>query len=281
MSRRRLVFTEHQVYFECNTMNCWECLPSNLDRVHVKGRDAIHDYLRQGMFGRNEETAFARSDPTTMTVAEEFLKYLVNIQEFTARKIRMDSDSLDAFRGVMRSFHAKPSPIYSLWGIPWSLHLGNKENMRHDKYLIDGLAWYHMKEDSKSSLFPKRRSEFPSWSWAGWEGQVTYPERITRSADRPGGWDLKTRTPITGMWCHLSEDMSEADLLRLLCERKAVCINLVGLPYRQFFMIFKCPGQDGKAGCSRIGLFDVNVVSPQNDEVCNYNNGDRRDWVIY
>ncbi|KAH9434873.1 hypothetical protein MCOR02_003837 [Pyricularia oryzae] len=87
-------------------------------------------------------------------------------------------------------------------------------------------------------------------------------ERITRSADRPGGWDLKTRTPITGMWCHLSEDM-------------------IGLPYRQFFMILKCPDQDGKAGCSRIGLFDVNVVSPQNEEVCNYNNGDRRDWVIY
>lgn len=52
LSRRRLVFTDDQVYFECNAMNCQESLSAPLERFHVKNKSKFRNVMRAGIFGR-------------------------------------------------------------------------------------------------------------------------------------------------------------------------------------------------------------------------------------
>jgi hypothetical protein len=59
LSRRRLVFTEEQVYFECESMNCFESLNSPLRALHTKTGKGFRGFGRPGVFaGRNENNCF-------------------------------------------------------------------------------------------------------------------------------------------------------------------------------------------------------------------------------
>jgi hypothetical protein len=55
LARRRLVFTEDQVYFECNAMNCFESLAVPLDLVHTKTKDRFYSFMRSGLFNGRDE----------------------------------------------------------------------------------------------------------------------------------------------------------------------------------------------------------------------------------
>ncbi|KAK8079268.1 hypothetical protein PG994_003075 [Apiospora phragmitis] len=56
LSRRRLVFTDDEMYFECNTMNCFESVCFPLDMLHIKNRSKTYERLRSGMFGEESRT---------------------------------------------------------------------------------------------------------------------------------------------------------------------------------------------------------------------------------
>ena len=46
LSRRKLVFTDHQAYFKCNVMNSYESFSAPLDVLHHTNRSAFHFFLR-------------------------------------------------------------------------------------------------------------------------------------------------------------------------------------------------------------------------------------------
>lgn len=60
LSRRRLVFTEEQIYFECNAMNCFESIHTPLESLHIKNKSKIRDSIRAGVFGRNEREVYGK-----------------------------------------------------------------------------------------------------------------------------------------------------------------------------------------------------------------------------
>lgn len=53
LSRRRLVFTDDQVYFDCKAMNCHESLSTPLEKLHVKDGSKFRNIMQSGIFGRN------------------------------------------------------------------------------------------------------------------------------------------------------------------------------------------------------------------------------------
>jgi len=83
------------------------------------------------------------------------------IEEFTARSLSYDTDSIRAFSVTLRYLSTEQNPILHLWGLPFCFGDLSIPN------LIKSLMWSHR---SKA----RRRSGFPSWSWAGWEGQVCF-----------------------------------------------------------------------------------------------------------
>jgi hypothetical protein len=65
---------------------------------------------------------------------------------------------------------------------------------------VDGLAWHHTRSCWEALPIPQRRAGFPSWSWAGWSGEVVYHRRDDGAYARKSffrrGADILQPSPI-------------------------------------------------------------------------------------
>jgi hypothetical protein len=181
LSRRRLVFTEEQVYFECNAMNCYESVSIPLDKLHVKNKSKQRGCFRAGVFGRNGKEAFGRLDLNTLTIYRVFVRYLAAIEEYSARELRYDMDSLDALIGVTRKFERVRHPYLHIWGLPYP---SSVESGKARDYFADSLTWVHTQDCWGSIAKPRRRAGLPSWSWSGWAGKVSFPLHTDSGDDK-------------------------------------------------------------------------------------------------
>ncbi|KAL7910382.1 heterokaryon incompatibility domain-containing protein [Trichoderma velutinum] len=169
LSRRRLVFTEQQVYFECNAMNIYESFDMPLDNLHIKDRSKSYEYLRRGVFGGNREAEFGRLILEKQGPTEVFNRYLSNVEEYAARRLTYAEDSLNAFRGIAQQFWYRKHAIHNIWGLAYPAPPEERtSNFAHS------LSWRHTRNCWDLSQSPQRRPQFPSWTWAGWEGEVRY-----------------------------------------------------------------------------------------------------------
>jgi hypothetical protein len=110
---------------------------------------------------------------------ESFLKVQELLEQYTARKLSNDDDLLNAFRGVLRHFgNQEGREVRHLWGVPYILHdaIIKYYSQHVEGYLLDGLCWRHAHNcwEEEKDLQPKRRPNFPSWSWAGWAGAIQH-----------------------------------------------------------------------------------------------------------
>lgn len=78
-----------------------------------------------------------------------------HVKAYTGRNLSHEEDSLNGLLGTLDSFHFLSPPIEQYWGLPVA------------KSFEESLCWVH-----GLSVFPIRRSGFPSWSWTGWRGKV-------------------------------------------------------------------------------------------------------------
>lgn len=153
-SRRRLIFTTQQVHFECDSMHCTEAVdtcPELLSREREKGE----------FFGRNTLEPIERND----------LKQ--KIEHYSRLELSHDADSLNAMMGILRAYETLPSSgrhASNFFGIPMGFN--DFLSKGYQKDFIEGLKWTHLQPS-------RRRTGFPSWSWAGWAGEVQYYDYMT------------------------------------------------------------------------------------------------------
>jgi hypothetical protein len=81
-----------------------------------------------------------------------------------------DSDSLNACLGMLNYLRRHLIPGGFIWGLPL-------------KDIPQSLRWLHRRR-----VKPRRRKDFPSWSFVGWEGEAGY----TDTFDFKGGSDVRT-----------------------------------------------------------------------------------------
>jgi hypothetical protein len=89
--------------------------------------------------------------------------YRKSVANYTSRELTHDSDSLNAFRGIVAYLCKTSFSQGFVWGMPL-----------HD--FPQALRWYH-----SHKIIPQRRQAFPSWSWVGWCGEVVYSEPLDLS----------------------------------------------------------------------------------------------------
>lgn len=149
-SKRRLIFTDQQVFWECNNMYCAEIIqnPPGAEHSYLALQDDIFGFKIPG---------------------EERWKIMSFISEFRQRELTYQSDSINALSGIFRAFERAERPMYQVMGVPIFPSLDNYDRIRAKStsqgFLI-GLTWV------SKVLGQKRVPEFPSWSWAGWTGRV-------------------------------------------------------------------------------------------------------------
>lgn len=152
-SARRLIFTQHQVYFECKAMHTCEAveLPMSL------------------ITGAHARPVLFRDEWHTGTHHFGALSAFWSVvKAYSQRSMTFESDALIALEGILRRFQASPAFVYNIFGIPVVLKdglRGDKDALLDPRLFVAGLSWRH-------GGAAHRRKHFPSWSWAGWEGNV-------------------------------------------------------------------------------------------------------------
>jgi hypothetical protein len=170
LSRRRLVFTRHQIYFQCNGMHCCEAILKPLDLLHVKNKQRMKAWNGDGPFSAGG-------------LGKYHWELLDRIAEFTGRRLTYESDILNAMSGILNAYRNLQRPVFHYYGVPSLPPCMNTQQVgvafgklirmvtlpnSPENGLATGLCWFL----ERPSL---RRPGFPSWSWAGWLGQVSKP----------------------------------------------------------------------------------------------------------
>ncbi|KAH7882060.1 heterokaryon incompatibility protein-domain-containing protein [Phlebopus sp. FC_14] len=172
LSPRRLFFTNHQVYFECNLVQCCESLDESHSPFHLTSNEQRAESARKAL---NKSSTLVFSDPDETFAggvlrdpfrpifeskkrgfAETFrlYKYEELLYTYTGKKMSEDVDSLNAFTAILKRFEETHYKKGFVQGLPV-------------EDLPTALLWIHSDE-----VRPRRRAQFPPWSWAGWEGAV-------------------------------------------------------------------------------------------------------------
>jgi len=157
LSKRRLVFTSTQVYFQCQGMHCTESISVDVRALHSQKRVFY------------EKVDFGKTFPSPRNLRHQ-RTISDRIKEFLARDLSFDGDALNAMAGILRMYRDLGEPINFLCGLPIfskaSSILEDAKSITDN--LTEALLW-----DGDNNMV--RRLEFPSWSWAGWK----YVERRT------------------------------------------------------------------------------------------------------
>ncbi|TGO51377.1 hypothetical protein BOTNAR_0358g00090 [Botryotinia narcissicola] len=176
LSRRRLVFTENQCYFQCdaggNRSGKGGGRMESIDYDVTKERN-IHERFRIPMI-------FIARPKDYPDREIEFFSIMVS--EYTNRQLSKDSDVLPAFLGILGMFTSECSIFHGhIYGVPIfefsleSIFQSIDELLPVDTTatLIMAITWdfdldIRALEDFTTKTLPSRRRSLPSWTWCDW-----------------------------------------------------------------------------------------------------------------
>ncbi|KAG6212692.1 hypothetical protein E4U35_002170 [Claviceps purpurea] len=183
LARRRLIFTERQIYWECDGMSCPETLILPLATYYDRDQEKMCDFVRPGLLNgvsymdgswqawkKLPQTVEA---PSTLSIFRDFDTH---VAQYTKRRLTLDHDSLNAFTGITKRLEKTvgKGKVGGLVGIPlWcpcppSIINGRQRPARTKLlFALTTSFWHHT-----GTVRPRRRRHLPSWTWAGWRGEV-------------------------------------------------------------------------------------------------------------
>ena len=181
LSKRRLIFTEEQVFFECKHMTCCEDRVVPLDLLNYKAFEyGFRSMVQQGYFeAPNNIRPFEALYGIQPTERETLSRFSNEVERYTARELSYEMDSLNAFKGMLNYYRNGRGPL----SFPLYTHLGLPLNSGESPSIVEtyadtpqfvwSLTWEH--RISLNRVPPKRRKGYPSFSWAGWAGVASIP----------------------------------------------------------------------------------------------------------
>jgi hypothetical protein len=186
LSRRRLFFSEGQVSFICHGMLCCEARGG---AEFAKDAQSMKVYSTASLATAKLDKLVSMTQNMELTngvslsegigrSGKERLRSLMELlAEYSARNLTYDFDALRAFAGIRRVFEEGECPIYNVQGLPVVLSV----ELRLDcsaVNLIAALCWEHHEPDKA-----RHRTQFPSWTWAGWTGRIHFPHGLETSPE--------------------------------------------------------------------------------------------------
>lgn len=164
LSRRRIFFTDHQVYFHCNSVLCSENSPLVVEiypeqyTTYDFGEFGIDKgYIQSNSLIPGRIRAVARDSQNGM---RHFIDYL---REYVRRRISFDEDAINAFGALLSRLRVDSFSGGFVQGIP------------RDGF-IHVLQWTAI-----GAITKRTKGGFPSWTWAAWifDGTIAFPQDMS------------------------------------------------------------------------------------------------------
>ena len=159
LSRRRLLFTDQQVSFECHNVSRTEARLAHLPAQKFFDRKIQGRILPPKGIGEMPQNV------------------LQCIEEYSHKSLTKDSDILNGILGILRAFETSVHAIQHYWGVPIIPILPEilQSAKRSGETIPWAQAWGFVVGLSWELTQPSnRRPGFPSWSWTGWLGPVRW-----------------------------------------------------------------------------------------------------------
>lgn len=174
MSVRKLVFTSNGFYTQCNIQHSFgNSHPVNGQTIILSRKNTEMD---RRLF-REPEPSIATTvvfpgiytdQPIrpSKSVLDEFFDH---ISEYIPRHLSYESDRLNAIQGVLNEFRLKKEPLFQIFGIPFN---------PASEWTVNATLLWRMQNHRV-----RRRTDFPSWSWLGWQYIDKIPDRCIFLSD--------------------------------------------------------------------------------------------------
>ncbi|KAJ9608996.1 hypothetical protein H2200_006767 [Cladophialophora chaetospira] len=180
LSRRTVYFSTEYVYFQCATHTLCETGGNLLPWSDVSARngdrrkdpDEPNTLLH---FRHPSPTASITHDPISgkpVLLKQDFDAYAQLIEQYSRRQLSFQSDTLAAVSGMLGVVHAHVGGLL-IAGMP-------------SKYLDLAIMWTAGAPLDRITPVGGGGNEFPSWSWAAWEGRKQFRLAVSNE-DSYGG----------------------------------------------------------------------------------------------
>ena len=156
LSKRSLYFADEQVYFQCSRSRCCEDTAGeySLDDLNPYNTTYSFNYLNPLAEGETRHVSFPHNAQNYETL----------VKRYTSRHLSYPSDIENAFSGIIGCLQQ----IYD-----WSFTECVSEDILDLALLWRPVGPAHRRSTLASGDSAENGS-FPSWSWAGWIGPITY-----------------------------------------------------------------------------------------------------------
>ncbi|KAK7418000.1 hypothetical protein QQZ08_011436 [Neonectria magnoliae] len=158
LSRRRLVFTPSQTYFQCQHLHCHETISHPLQTKPTLNLGRVFPSTGAG------------------TQAKDFK---AQVNGYMSREVTHPEDRLDAFRGILDHYAHMDPAVDNLLGLPLYHPQDFKDvaSVSRTDRLAVGLAWKHEHLGEADTLAHSMylQGPFPSWTWLAWKLRPEYP----------------------------------------------------------------------------------------------------------
>ncbi|KAL6709017.1 hypothetical protein ACN47E_002144 [Coniothyrium glycines] len=181
LSSKRLVFTESQLYFECQGLYCMEMLD-----ISVQTWEDMHHHDAPHLKAQYRAVPHMGIFPLGGCGVNPW-EIGHRINEYSQRTLTFKADILKGILGILKAFERNKNPMRHLYGIafpqlallsPNATQFGGSSKSTLPTF-SESLRWT-LQEPSM------RRDGFPSWSWTGWYGIITWPNEY--NDDGPSPW---------------------------------------------------------------------------------------------
>lgn len=181
LASRRILFTDTGMYFQCSGGEPNEtCATEALD---------IELGLPASQMGVIDHWLFPDYGPVSMFPSMIW----DSLKNYSRRSLTFESDSLNAFTGILNRFAQSSEHFNHVWGIPVyrkKLHHPTAGSgiefvkdytvlQTYSEQLASSLVWKLAEPDWNSTL----RKDFPTWSWASLPGVIECEQEDIRNPD--------------------------------------------------------------------------------------------------
>jgi hypothetical protein len=183
LSKRLLVFTDHQMSFYCLAHTWIEGLGLGFGYAEADSdKQTDTDRYRANLFGSVER----------ITSPIWNWNHLAHILEmYSARQVTKETDTLDALLGVVKHIQRSPPSTQLLRGLPFCRFPEKTSRVTFidffEELVTASISWHlNFEDEAHFPKQPQRKFTFPSLTWAGWSGEAEFWIRsIHESRHRP------------------------------------------------------------------------------------------------